>query len=454
MLQAGTIVCAKYEIIKEIGRGGMSVVYQARDFVTGKLLAIKDVERNGKENNRIVEQSLAGEGRLLKRLSNPHLPKIYEIIEDTDSFMVVMDYIEGESLDRLISREGAQPESRIYQWGMQVCEVFNYLHNQTPPIVYRDMKPANIMVCPDGNLMMIDFGTARTQKIGIAMQSDTVCIGTEGFAAPEQFGGISQSDARTDIFCLGGTLYNLITGHSPCDRPKGILPLEYWDKNLAKSPLNYIITKCTKNDPAERYQTANELYEDLRLAGIGAFREPGKRGTTGLLRAGWQRQAPKTGNSDATGALSGLLGKAKGISGGLRNAVSEKKTKEEQTESPAGSGWERIPQQPLAVKQPVAAASVSQPAVQASPATQQTRKEQLPETESEAAESNAWQKMMVFSGAAAVALLVLGIILLITGVRLPAYLLMILSVGAIALMVVGLIGVIRGRKETEYPTGE
>lgn len=504
MLQAGTAICAKYEIIRELGRGGMSVVYLAREMVTGKLLAIKDVARSTKDDNRIVEQTLAGEGRLLKRLDNPHLPKIYEIIEDTDSFMVVMDYVDGVSLDKVILQTGPQPLDRIYHWGMQVCEVFDYLHNQTPPIVYRDMKPANIMLQRDGNIMMIDFGTARTQKVGIAMQSDTVCLGTEGFAAPEQFGGISQSDARTDIYCFGGTLYNLATGHSPCDKPKGILPLEYWSAELAQTPLNYIITKCTKADPAERYQTAMELYEDLRLASLGAFQEPGKRGGSGLLRSGWQKQTLKGTESAGTGALSGLLGKVRGRSGGLKNAQDDPAAAA--PAAPASGGWQSFNAQPAAANGPIQpthppmAAAPAQPqyppqravpmqpqrpvqmqppmqpqwpvqmqqpvpqqrSAQRQPLVQQQVRQPVPPAANpkqpaqpqppvspqvtdtvEADPATPWRKLMIFSGIAAVLLLIIGAVLLLVGVSLPGYLLMIVSVGAIALMVVGLLGVVR-----------
>ncbi|MBE6984361.1 MAG: serine/threonine protein kinase [Ruminococcaceae bacterium] len=309
MLQPGTLICARYQITRLIGRGGMSAVYQARDLSSGKLYAIKDVERNGKANNNVVLQSLTAEGRMLKQLDNPHLPKIYDIIENPNSFMLVMDFIEGESLDKVIAREGAQSIDRVYNWSMQICEVFSYLHSQTPPIVYRDMKPANVILQPNGNIMMIDFGTARTQKSN-AMQSDTICIGTAGFAAPEQFGGLGESTARTDIFCLGATIYNLITGHSPCDNPKGILPLERWNPQLAGSPLSYIIAKCTRNDPNERYQTALELRNDLYLASVGAFGAKQGRGRSEKLAQGnpnaWQAQKFKT-NGNKSGGLSGLL---------------------------------------------------------------------------------------------------------------------------------------------------
>lgn len=325
MLQTGEMLQGRYEILKVIGKGGMSIVYQARDTSSGNLLAIKDVKRSSKDNNEVVEQSLSAEGRMLMQLTNPHLPKIYDIIEDSDKIMLVMDFIQGESLDKVILREGAQSAERVINWGMQICEVFHYLHNQPTPIIYRDMKPANVMLQPDGKLMMIDFGTARTQKVGVAMQADTICIGTAGFAAPEQFGGIGQSTARTDIFCLGATLYNMITGHSPCDKPVGILPLDYWNPALAGTPLAEIIAKCTRNDPDERYQTAMELHEDLRLASIGAYQSGGKKSKSGyftnnLLKQDWQKQDVQ-GSGMITGGLSGLLQRGiGGISGQMKES--------------------------------------------------------------------------------------------------------------------------------------
>ena len=174
MLYAGQVLNERYQIIKEIGKGGMSTVYQARDLSTGNLLAVKDVKRTGKEANQAIEQSLVTEGNMLMKLSNSHLPRIYDIIENADSFMMVMDFIEGESLDKVIARDGAQPMDRVLDWGMQICEVFEYLHNQPTPIIYRDMKPANVILKPDGQLMMIDFGSARTEKFGGVMAADSL----------------------------------------------------------------------------------------------------------------------------------------------------------------------------------------------------------------------------------------------------------------------------------------
>lgn len=346
MLQAGEVLQNRYEIVRTVGKGGMSTVYQARDLVTRKLLAIKDVARSGKEQNQVVEQSLAAEGRMLMQLTNPHLPKIYDIIDNQDSFMLVMDFIQGESLDKVVSRTGAQSVDRVLDWGMQICDVFHYLHNQPVPIIYRDMKPANVMLQPNGQVMMIDFGTARTQKVGVEMQADTICIGTAGFAAPEQFGGIGQSTARTDIFCLGATLYNLVTGHSPCDRPTGILPLEQWNPALANTPIAEIIYKCTRNDPNERYQTAMELREDLRLASIGAFAK-GRSGqlSGGLRRTEWQKQDVQ-GRGMIVEGLSGLLHRTKtGFTGILQKETQSQAPAQKQTaaqQAVRGSQWQTL----------------------------------------------------------------------------------------------------------------
>lgn len=364
MLNAGHVINNRYEIIKMVGKGGMSTVYQARDRVTGKLLAVKDVARTPGEDTSLVERSLISEGNMLKQLSNPHLPKIYDLIINPENYFLVMDFVHGESLDKRITRDGAQPVLWVLDWGMQICEVFEYLHNQPVPIIYRDMKPANLILQPNGHLMMIDFGTARTQKTNLAMAADTICFGTAGFAAPEQFGGIGQSTPRTDIFCLGGTLYNLVTGHSPCDRPQGILPLENWNPALKDSPLSYIITKCTRNDPNERYQTARELYEDLNRARMGTFVPPDASGRASKKNDAWQKQNVK--GAGFTSGLSGLL---------KRNKAPQQAPPQPPVQS---QGWQQSPQtsgqprpmQPPVIQQPPAPAPVRPAAPPGAPTPQ------------------------------------------------------------------------------------
>lgn len=261
MLEIGSLVDGKYKILSEIGHGGMSVVYMAINEKANKTWAIKEVRKDGKMDFNTVRQGLMAEIETLKKLKHPNLPSIVDVIEDDDSFIIVMDYIEGRSLDKIIEENGAQPESYVVEWAKQLCDVFGYLHSRTPAIIYRDLKPANIMLKPDGNIMVIDFGTAKNYEIDLG---ETTGIGTIGYAAPEQYigSGLGRTDARTDIYCLGITMYHLLTNVDPC---KNLIS----DKSIrAVNPalshgLDAIIQKCTEYQPDDRYQTCAELMYDL-----------------------------------------------------------------------------------------------------------------------------------------------------------------------------------------------
>lgn len=257
MLSIGSVVDGKYKILSEIGHGGMSVVYLAINERANKTWAIKEVRKDGTADFATVHQGLVAETEMLKKLNHPHLPSIIDVIDREDSFLIVMDYIEGKSLESLLRHGGAQDPNRVIEWSKQLCDVLGYLHSRTPPIIYRDMKPANVMLKPDGNVTLIDFGTAREYKQSSV--EDTTCLGTRGYAAPEQFGGHGQTDARTDIYCLGATIYHLVSGHSPCEPPYEIKPLGYWNPNLAGTGLEKLVAKCTRQNPAERYQNCAEL---------------------------------------------------------------------------------------------------------------------------------------------------------------------------------------------------
>ncbi len=169
---------------------------------------------------------------------------------------IIEDYIEGETLGTILENNGAQPQELVIEWAMQICEALEYLHTRKPAIIYRDMKPANVMLKPDGNIKVIDFGIAREYKD--QSLADTVSLGTKGYAAPEQFGGKGQTDARTDIYCLGVTLYHLLTGQNPCEPPYEIYPIRHWNPQLSAG-LEAIIQKCTQLNPDDRYQSCAEL---------------------------------------------------------------------------------------------------------------------------------------------------------------------------------------------------
>ena len=256
MLEIGTLVDGKYKILNKVGQGGMSVVYLAMNEKANKQWAIKEVRKDGVKDFEVVKQSLVAETDMLKKLSHPSLPSIVDVIEDESTFLIVMDYIQGNPLSRALEEYGAQPQEQVIEWAKQLCDVLGYLHTRTPAIIYRDMKPANVMLKPDGNVTLIDFGTAREFKE--KNLADTTCLGTVGYAAPEQFGGMGQTDARTDIYCLGATLYHLVTGMNPCEPPYEIRPIREINPSLSGG-LEQIILKCTQRNPQDRYQSCAEL---------------------------------------------------------------------------------------------------------------------------------------------------------------------------------------------------
>ena len=256
VLEIGSLVDGKYKILNKIGQGGMSVVYLAMNEKANKQWAIKEVRKDGRQNYEVVRQGLIAETDILKRLNHPNLPSIVDVIDDGESFLIVMDYIEGKPLSNALKELGAQPQEFVVEWAKQLCDVLGYLHSRIPPIIYRDMKPSNVMLKPDGNVTLIDFGTAREFKSDRV--EDTTCLGTQGYAAPEQFGGRGQTDARTDIYCLGATMYHLVTGHNPAKPPYEMYPIRQWNPNLS-SGLEQIILKCTRKNPEDRYQNCAEL---------------------------------------------------------------------------------------------------------------------------------------------------------------------------------------------------
>lgn len=260
MLKIGSIIDGKYKILNKVGQGGMSVVYLAMNEKANKQWAIKEVRKDGVKDFELIKQGLIVETDMLKKLSHPSLPSIVDVIEDDNTFLIVMDYIQGNPLSKTLEEYGAQSQENVVEWAKQLCDVLGYLHSRKPPIIYRDMKPANVMLKPDGSITLIDFGTAREYKSkNIA---DTTCLGTIGYAAPEQFGGMGQTDARTDIYCLGATLYHLVTGMNPCEPPYEIRPIRQINPALS-SGLEKIIMKCTQRDPNARYQSCAELMYDL-----------------------------------------------------------------------------------------------------------------------------------------------------------------------------------------------
>ncbi|MDR3308032.1 MAG: serine/threonine protein kinase [Coriobacteriales bacterium] len=265
MLTTGAVIGGKFEILTVLGEGGMSVVYLAMDKRLNKQWAVKEVKQTGdRVNDAIVAQSFVKEANVMKRLDHPMLPRIVDIINHEDTLYVVMDYIEGRSLDQILKEDGPQPQEFVVEWGKQLADALDYLHTRTPAVIYRDMKPSNVMLKPDGTVRIIDFGIAREYKEPDANKriDDTTMLGTRGYAAPEQFGGIGQTDPRTDIYCLGATMYHLLTGNSPAEPPYEMYPIRQVDPSLSPG-LEKVVATCTQQNPDLRYQTCAELFYAL-----------------------------------------------------------------------------------------------------------------------------------------------------------------------------------------------
>ena len=274
-IQPGSIVANKYQIIRQIGKGGMSRVFLAVDLHLNKQWAIKEIKKTANtKNNEIIENSLVAEANLMKDLDYPALPRIVDIIDDGQTLCVVMDYVEGESLDKILKQYGKQSEEDVINWAIQLCGTLDYLHSHN--IIYRDMKPANIMVNSEGNVKVIDFGIAREYKEGGT--SDTVIMGTPGYAPPEQYDRNQQTDARSDIFALGMTMHHLVTGIDPRSPDYRYQPVRKIDPTLSEG-IEASIDKCVKSHPEDRYQNCVEMIYDLQHPDLitKAFRDKLKK---------------------------------------------------------------------------------------------------------------------------------------------------------------------------------
>jgi tetratricopeptide (TPR) repeat protein len=216
-----TLLAGRYQLLKRIGQGGMGAVYKAADTrFNNRPVAIKEMSSSGLTPARIqeAEEAFEHEAHLLADLLHPNLPRIYEHFTENDRSYLVMDFIEGLTLEEYLEQKGGGPlpVDQVITWAEQLCDVLNYLHSHQPPIIFRDLKPANVMISDSGHVYLIDFGIARFFKPG--KQHDTVALGSPGYAAPEQYGK-AQSTPRSDIYSLGALLHHLLTGVDPSNQP-------------------------------------------------------------------------------------------------------------------------------------------------------------------------------------------------------------------------------------------
>ncbi len=265
MLIYNSLLKQRYRILQQVGKGGFGAVYKAADTQFGnRLVAIKEMSQASLTPQETTEatDAIKREAMLLAGLTHPNLPRIYEQFTDMGRWYLVMDFIEGETLeDALAKLPGSRlPIDKTLEIVIQLCGVLDYLHMRQPPIVFRDLKPANVMLAGNGHIYLIDFGIARHFKPG--QSKDTAALGSTGYAAPEQYGR-AQSTPRADLYALGATLHQLLTGNDPSDTPFQFAPLRL--TGLPFLPrLQQLLTQMLEMDASKRPASAAFIRQELQ----------------------------------------------------------------------------------------------------------------------------------------------------------------------------------------------
>lgn len=259
-----TIVHGRFRVLSLIARGGMGAVYRASDLhLQGKIWALKEMSEKGlaPEERQTAIQQFQQEALMLAALRHRNLPQVIDVFEEGGKHYLVMEYIEGQTLEKILEGTGCPlPEPRVLGWAEQLCDVLAYLHAQNPPIIYRDLKPANVMEENQTKIVkLIDFGIARFHKTG--KTRDTVAIGTPGYAPPEQYGK-GQSDARSDVYALGVVLHQLLTGYDPSQNPFHLPPARDLNPKVS-THVEQAIARATELDMADRFPSADAFWQAL-----------------------------------------------------------------------------------------------------------------------------------------------------------------------------------------------
>lgn len=290
-LPIGTILDGKFKIVKVLGEGGMGTVYKVEQTGTpGYFYAVKEllISPNTTEDDRKVAiERFTKEIDLLRKLKHPHIAALVLPFQERGNYYFAMEFVPGKSLEKLLEDTNAPlPEDQVVKWGMQVCEALSYIHSQNPPIILRDLKPGNVMITPDNEVMLIDFGIAR--RFDPNKRTNTENLGTISYASPEHLGSITmpgqkrskqnpgilvQTDARSDIYSLGATMYHLLTNFEPDPiqtpatgsiRAKNPKLRTVTVGGSVICPIEQVIIKAMQQMPAQRFQSADAMRTALQ----------------------------------------------------------------------------------------------------------------------------------------------------------------------------------------------
>ncbi|GCE10869.1 serine/threonine-protein kinase [Tengunoibacter tsumagoiensis] len=256
----------RYQLEILIGQGGMGAVYKAIDTrFSNRSVAVKEMSRSGLTPAQVqeAEASFERESQILAELLHPNLPRIYDHFTEGERSYLVMDFIEGQTIEEYIERRGSGmlPLEQVLPWADQLCAVLTYLHTHQPPIIFRDLKPSNVMISGTGHIYLIDFGIARVFKPG--QSHDTVALGSPGYAAPEQYGK-AQSTPRSDVYSLGALLHHLLTGIDPSEQPFFFQPASQFNSSVPNE-LSELLQRMLDMNAEKRPANAQEVANALRL---------------------------------------------------------------------------------------------------------------------------------------------------------------------------------------------
>ena len=261
-----TTLADRYVIIEKIAQGGMGAVYKAHDRrLKDKLVAVKEMSESAiapAERERVLD-SFQREAELLARLEHPNLARVTDRFQEGDRHYIVMELVVGQTLQKILQgRSDPFTEEQVLVWADQLCDVLSYLHSQTPKIIYRDVKPANVMLLNSSDTVkLIDFGIARFFKPGKGQ--DTIAFGTDGYAPPEQYGQF-QTDEQADVYALGATLHQLLTLRNPLTEMFNFPPVRSLNPDVSRR-VEAAITKALVANKDKRHQSI----EEMRIALVG-----------------------------------------------------------------------------------------------------------------------------------------------------------------------------------------
>ncbi len=249
----------RYQLLSRLGQGGFGSVFKAQDTLSQyKIVAIKEISLTGLQQQEVLDatSSFNREVQVLSDIHHPGLPRLYDYFTDTEHWYLVMDFIEGETLERHLEQTIGGHFLRlidVLRVGIQLCTVLDYMHTHRPPIIFRDLKPSNVMLIPNGSIRLIDFGIARYFKPG--QFRDTMAFGSPGYAAPEQYGK-AQTTPYADIYSLGALLHQMLTGNDPTEIPFRFMPLHtfnlHYPQAFLLNLLDRLLMQMVDLDPNKR----------------------------------------------------------------------------------------------------------------------------------------------------------------------------------------------------------